>query len=252
MPTSIHPTAIVEPGAQLGADCVIHPYAVVKQWAVLGDRVVVHPFAVIGGDPQDLKFVSTTRSFVRLGADTRLREGVTVNRATDEGNWTTVGDNCLLMAGAHVAHDCTVGREVVVANAVLLAGHVEVSDHVILGGGVGVHQFCRIGERTMVSGGARISMDYPPFSLAAERDELVGLNLVGLKRSGLERAVVVQIKEAFRALYGKPGSLREGAAQLLAGDAFTAPAARQFLQFFLGGKRPVARPRRGMASLDEG
>ncbi len=147
MPTVIHPTAIVEPGAQLGADCVIHPYAIVKQWATLGDRVTVHPFAVVGGDPQDLKFRGTTRSFVRIGSDTRIREGVTVNRATEEGAWTVVGANCLLMATAHVAHECVVGDDVVVANAVLLAGHVHIGDHAILGGNALIHQFCRVGER---------------------------------------------------------------------------------------------------------
>jgi UDP-N-acetylglucosamine acyltransferase len=251
MPTSIHPTAIVESGAQLGDDCVIHAYAIVKQWAILGDRVAVHPFSVVGGDPQDLKFVSTTRSFVRIGSDTRIREGVTVNRATDEGRWTVVGDNCLLMATAHVAHDCTVGREVVVANAVLLAGHVEVGDHAILGGGAAIHQFCRVGERAMVAGGTRATLDYPPFCLAAERDELIGLNLIGLKRSGMERETVLQLKEAYRAVYGTPGNIREVAAQLLAGGAFPAPPVQQFLRFFLGGKRSVARPRRGLAGADE-
>jgi UDP-N-acetylglucosamine acyltransferase len=251
MPTSIHPTAIVEPGAQLGADCVIHAYAIVKQWTVLGDRVAVHPFAVVGGDPQDLKFLPETRSFVRIGADTRVREGVTVNRATDEGNWTVIGENCLLMATAHVAHDCTVGRDVVVANAVLLAGHVEVGDHAILGGGAAFHQFCRVGERTMVGGGTRATLDYPPFCLVAERDELIGLNLIGLKRSGVPREDVLQLKEAYRAVYGTPGNIREVAAQLLAGATFTAPAAQQFLRFFLGGKRSVARPRRGQTDADE-
>jgi len=251
MPTVIHPTAIVEPGAQLGADCVIHPYAIVKQWAVLGDRVTVHPFAVVGGDPQDLKFRSTTRSFVRIGSDTRIREGVTVNRATDEEKWTTVGANCLLMATAHIAHDCSVGEDVVVANAVLLAGHVHIADHAILGGGAAFHQFCRVGERTMVGGGARATLDYPPFCLATERDELIGLNLIGLKRSGAAREAVLELKEAFRAVYATPGNIREVAAQLLGGGDFSAREPRLFLEFFLGGKRPAARPRRGLAGEDE-
>jgi UDP-N-acetylglucosamine acyltransferase len=251
MPTVIHPTAIVEPGAQLGADCVIHPYAIVKQWATLGDRVTVHPFAVVGGDPQDLKFRSTTRSFVRIGSDTRIREGVTVNRATDEGGWTVVGANCLLMATAHIAHECVVGEDVVVANAVLLAGHVHIGDHAILGGNAMIHQFCRVGERAMLGGGARVTMDFPPFCLATERDQLIGLNLIGLKRSGAEREAIRQLKEAFRAVYGTPGNLRENAIRLLAGNAFTAREPRIFLEFFSGGTRSVVRPRRAAARPDD-
>src|SRR5579883_414502 len=176
MPTSIHPTAIVEPGAELGADCEIHPYAIVKRWAILGDRVTVHPFAVVGGDPQDLKFGGES-SFARIGSGTRIRESVTVNRGTGEGGVTEVGENCLLMACSHVAHDCRVGKDVVVANAVLLAGHVTVGDHAILGGGAVFHQFIRVGEGTIVSGGSRCSLDLPPYVMAAERDEVIGLNL---------------------------------------------------------------------------
>jgi acyl-ACP--UDP-N-acetylglucosamine O-acyltransferase len=111
----------------LGADCEILQYAVVNRWAVLGDRVTVHPFAVIGGDSQDLKFEVRSESWVRVGSGTRIRVGVTINRSTNPGGVTTVGKNCLLMACCHVTHDCAVGREVVIANAVLLAGHVTVS-----------------------------------------------------------------------------------------------------------------------------
>jgi len=251
MPTVIHPTAIVEPGAQLGADCVIHPYAIVKQWATLGDRVTVHPFAVVGGDPQDLKFRSTTRSFVRIGSDTRIREGVTVNRATEEGAWTVVGANCLLMATAHVAHECVVGDDVVVANAVLLAGHVHIGNHAILGGNAMIHQFCRVGERVMLGGGARVTMDFPPFCLATERDQLIGLNLIGLKRSGAAREAIRQLKEAFRQVYAPKGNLRDNAMGLLAGGTFTEREPRVFLEFFSGGTRSVVRPRRDSGQSDD-
>jgi UDP-N-acetylglucosamine acyltransferase len=162
MANSIASTAFVEPGAQLGADCTIHQYAVVNRWAILGDRVTVHPFAVVGGDSQDLKFDSRSESWVRVGSGTRIREGVTINRSTKPGGVTTVGENCLLMACCHVAHDCAVGREVVLANAVLLAGHVKVGDYAILGGASVYHQFIRVGNGVMVGGGSR-SSDLPPY-----------------------------------------------------------------------------------------
>jgi len=250
MPTTIHPTAIVEPGAQLGADCEIHAYAIIKRWAILGDRVVVHPFSVIGGDPQDLKFDGASESWVRIGSGTRIREGVTVNRGTHAGSFTQVGENCLLMADCHVAHDCTVGREVIIANAVLLAGHVTVGDHAILGGGCGFHQFSRVGESSMVGGGSRMTFDIPPFILVAERDEIAGLNLVGLKRRGFPREAIRELKEAYRTLYGTKGNIREIAARLAAGDAFRTPECRRFLDFFSGGQRGFARPRHDQAAAE--
>src|SRR5512137_2798445 len=149
MPTTVHPTAIVEPGAQLGADCEIMAYAVVTRHCVLGDRVVVHPFAVVGGDPQYLKFERASETSVRIGAGTVLREHVTINRSIRPGEATIVGENCFLMATSHVAHDCELGRNVVLANAALLAGHVSVGDNTFFGGGAAVHQFCRIGESVM-------------------------------------------------------------------------------------------------------
>src|ERR1044071_4178074 len=142
MPAVIHPTAIVEPGAQLGADCEIMAYAVVTKHVILGDRVVVHPFAVIGGDPQYLKFDRAGASGVRVGSGTVIREHVTVNRSIYPGKFTMIGANCFFMATSHVAHDCEVGDNVVFGNAALLGGHVSVGDHTFLGGGAAVHQFC--------------------------------------------------------------------------------------------------------------
>ncbi len=243
MPTQIHPTAIVEAGAQLGADCEIHPYAIVKRGAILGDRVVVHSFAVVAGDPQDLKFVPGTRCGVKVGSGTKIRENVTINCATGEGGYTVVGQNCLLMAGSHVAHDCVVGDGVVIANAVLLAGHVEVGHRAILGGGAAFHQFVRIGENAIVGGISRITLDIPPFTMVAERDELAGLNLVGLRRRGLKPEAVRELKEAFRAVYGPVGNLREHAAAALATGRYEVAESRQFLEFFAAGKRGFVRKR---------
>jgi UDP-N-acetylglucosamine acyltransferase len=247
MSTSIHPTAFVEPGAQLGADCKILQYAVVNRWAILGDRVTVHPFAVVGGDSQDLKFDGRSESWVRVGSGTRIREGVTVNRSTNPEGVTVVGENCLLMACSHVAHDCQVGREVVIANAVLLAGHVKVGDHAILGGASIYHQFVRVGQGVMVGGGSRISLDLPPFTLLTERNEVIGLNLVGLKRRGASREAVRELKEAFKAVYGTPGNIREIAGELLSAGRFTTAEGRSFLEFFGDSKRGFARLRQDPA-----
>jgi UDP-N-acetylglucosamine acyltransferase len=240
---SIHPTAIVEDGATLGAGCVIHAHAHVTRHCVLGDGVVVHPFAVIGGDPQDLSFDATLATGVRVGARTVLREHVTINRATKAGSATEVGADCFLMASSHLGHDCRVGDRVIMANAVLLAGHVHVGERAFIGGGAAVHQFVRIGEGVMLGGLARITRDIPPFAMATERDELVGLNVVGLRRRGLKGPVVAELKDAFRTVCRPVGNPRELAAAALASGAFQSEEARRFLEFFAGGKRGFLRIR---------
>lgn len=242
MPTVIHPTAIVEPGAQLGVDCEVQAYAVVTRYAQLGDRVVVHPHSVVGGDPQYLKFERTTESYVRVGAGTVIRESVTLNRSTHAGQATVIGENCFIMATAHVAHDCLLGNQVILANNAMLAGHVVVGDFTFIGGGTGVHQFVRIGPGAMVGGLSRITRDIGPYLLVAERDEVSGLNLVGLKRRGVSRESIREIKEAFRQVFHTPGNIRDVASAALTTGAFHSPEAKAFLEFFSAGKRSFARP----------
>lgn len=246
----IHPTALIDVGARLGAGCVIHAHAVITRHCELGDAVVVHPFAVIGGDPQDLKFDTDTQTGVRIGARTVIREHVTISRATRSGGSTEIGPDCFLMAACHVAHDCRIGSGVVIANAALLAGHIQIGDRAFLGGGAVIHQFCRIGEGAMIGGGARISRDIAPFTMATERNAVIGLNIVGLRRRGLKREVLQEIKRAFRALDTPVGNLREIAAATLQRGSFTSAEARAFLDFFQGGQRGFARTRRGGA-VDE-
>jgi len=243
MPTVIHPTALVEPGAQLGVDCTIHAYAIVKRWALIGDRVTIHPFAVVGGDSQDLKFEEGSESWATVGRGTTIREYVTISRGTDHGSRTTVGEHCLLMASCHVAHDCTVGDHVIVANSVLLAGHVTVADYAVLGGASIYHQFSQVGTGVMVGGGARVSLDLPPFTLIAERNEVIGLNLPGLRRRGIAPAAIAELKETFQLVYGTPGNIREVAQKLIAEGEFKTPEASCFLRFFVDSKRGVARQR---------
>ena len=246
---NVHPTAIIEEGARLGQGCVVHPYAIVTRHAVLGDGVVVHPFAVVGSDPQDLRFDTSLTTGVRIGARTVLREHVTVHRATRPDGWTEVGADCYLMVGSHVAHDCRIADKVIMANTVLLAGHVHVGEGVFIGGGAAIHQFTRIGEGAMVGGAARISQEVPPFSMVTERDEIVGLNVVGLRRRGLPRATLEELKRAFRVVNVPVGNMREIAAAALASGAYTSDEARRYLEFFGAGKRSIARARRGGAVL---
>jgi UDP-N-acetylglucosamine acyltransferase len=247
----IHPTAMIEDGAQLRPGCVIHAHAIIRSRCELGEGVIVHPFAVVGGDPQDLRFDPCTPSGVRIGARTVIREHVTISRSTVRDACTEIGADCFLMAACHVAHDCHVGNQVVIANAVLLAGHVQVSDRAFLGGGAVVHQFCRIGEGVMVGGGARISQDVPPFCLATERNGLIGLNLVGLRRRGFGRQQLEELKRALRIVDAAVGNQRALAAAGLATGGFVTPEAQRFLAFFAGGRRGFVRTRRAGAAAGD-
>ena len=212
MKSSIHPTAIIEAGARLGDGCVVHAGAIIRSGAVLGERVTVHPYAVVGGDPQVLKFDPSVPTGAKVGSGTTIHEYVTINRSTEKGAYTEVGSNCLLMACSHVAHDTRVGDNVVIANAVLLAGHIVVGDNAVLGGGAAFHQFSRIGEGSIVGGLSRITQDIPPFTMVAERNEVSGLNLIGLRRRGATREAINELKDAFRLVYFRPGNIREIAA----------------------------------------
>jgi UDP-N-acetylglucosamine acyltransferase len=234
---NIHPTAIVEDGAQLGHGCTIEAYAIIRRHATLGAGVHVHPYCVIGGEPQDLHFDPATNSGVRIGAGTILREGVTISRATKTDGYTSVGERCFLMASSHVAHDCQLGNDVILANAALLAGHILIGDRAFLGGAAVFHQFVRIGESAMISGGSRMAQDVPPYVMAAERNDIIGLNRIGLRRRGFAAATISELKRAFQAIYGAPGNMVQHAAAALTSGIFVTPEAQQFLAFFASGSR---------------
>lgn len=254
---SVHPTAIVEPGARLGEGVRVGPFCVVGPEVVLEDGVelrshvvvagdtvlgagtVVWPFAVLGEAPQDLKFAGE-RTSLRIGPRNRIREHVTMNVGTAGGGGVTrVGADGLFMAGSHVAHDCRVGDRVVLANCVALAGHVSLGDDVVVGGLSGIHQFVRVGRGAMIGGLARVTQDVIPYGLVSDdRSPLVGLNLVGLKRRGLAREEVAALRAAFAALRDGDGAFQERAARLASAPhatvreiaAFVAGASgRQFL-----------------------
>lgn len=224
----IHPTAIVHEKAKLGQGVSIGPYTVVGEHVSLGDNVTLHshvvvegrttigegteifPFASIGHVPQDLKFGGEASTLV-IGKFNKIREHVTMNPGTKGDKMTTVvGDNCLFMMGAHVAHDCVVGNNVILANNATLAGHVEVGDCAIIGGLSAVHQFVRIGHHAMIGGMSGIENDVIPYGQASgERANLVGLNLVGLKRQNLERDQINALRSAYRLLFASEGTMGE-------------------------------------------
>jgi UDP-N-acetylglucosamine acyltransferase len=247
----VHPTALVEEGVQLGDGCVVHAYASIKRGTILGEGVVVHSFAVIGDEPQDLQFDRAIKSGVRIGARTVIREHATVHRSTRPDTFTEVGDACLLMVGSHVGHDVRVGNHVVLANAALLAGHTWIGDHAFISGGVLIHQFCRVGESAMLGGAARMSRDVPPFTLAVERNDLIGINLVGVRRRGFTSNAVRELKKAFHLVYDSRGNVRENARRALESGAFQEAAACRFLAGFSEGTRGFVRPRRKRAETDE-
>ena len=202
---SIHPSAIVDPGARLGRAVRIGPYCIVGPHVELGDgcelvshavvagrttigpRTRIYPFASIGHPPQHLKYRGEPTT-LSLGADCTIRASVTVNPGTAGGlGRTVVGDRCFLMASSHVAHDCTVGNDVVMANNAMIAGHCVVGDFVVLSGGAGVHQFVRIGPHAFIGGISAVENDVIPYGMAlGNRATLAGLNIVGLKRRGIE------------------------------------------------------------------
>ena len=264
----IHPTAIIHPTAKLGADVRIGPYAVIGEDVVLHDQVSVGPHAVIefaevgagcqifasafvGTAPQDLKYAGEKTRLI-VGPGCRIREGVTLNRGTTASGVTRIGAKCLFMANSHVAHDCIIGDEVIVANSVAIAGHCEVGDGTILGGMVGLHQFVRIGKLTMIGAGATVPLDSPPCALAwGDRARLSGLNLIGLKRRGFKASDVTELKQVFRSVYDSETPLRDLVPQLLA--KYPNPAAQEFLTFIADSvqkSRGITRPENTASSTD--
>jgi UDP-N-acetylglucosamine acyltransferase len=240
---SVGPYAVIEDGVELGEGTVVRAHAVIRSGTITGAHCVIDSHAVVGGLPQDIRFDPKTPSGVRLGDGVQLREGVTVHRATREGVFTEVGAGAFLMANAHVGHDCIVGANAILANNVMLGGFVSVGASAFLGGAAAIHQHVRIGESAMIGGVARCSQDVAPFVMMAERDEVSGLNLVGLKRRGFSRETIRGLKRAFHGVFDGGGNPRKRAAALLE-EAWSEEeaVAVQFLQFFLEGKRGFARP----------
>ena len=229
----IHPSAVIEPGAKIandvsigpfsfiGAEVVLHSGVEIKSHVVItgsteiDQKTVVYPFAVVGEIPQDLKF-SGEKTSLRIGKRNRIREHVTINTGTaGGGGLTLVGNDCLFMAGSHIAHDVTIGDRVIIANSGAVAGHCVIEDEVIIGGLSGVHQFVRIGRGAIIGAVTMVTNDVIPFGLVqGPRGNLDGLNLIGLKRKGVERADITALRAAFQTLAQGEGTFHNRAKKL--------------------------------------
>lgn len=237
----IEDLSLIDPNAVLGKDCSIAAFAVIKAGVVLADRVTVDHHAVIGGLPQDLHFDPTTVSGVIVGEGTVIREGVTINRATKPEGHTIVGKDCFLMGNSHLGHDVQLGDNVILANGVLLGGHVTVGGHCFLGGGAVFHQFIRIGESAIVSGGSRMAHDVPPFVIASDLNRVRGLNLVGMKRRNFTQEEIGDIKACYKAVYFQSGNPAKKARVALDAGLPKTSRGEQFLRFFDSGTRSFIR-----------
>lgn len=213
----IGPFSVVGPDVVLHAGVVVKSHAVVTGWTEIGAGTTIWPFACVGEVPQDLKFKGE-RTRLIVGARCRIREGATLNTGTEGGGGLTqVGDDCLLMTGAHVGHDAIVGNRVILANQVAIAGHCHIGDDVIIGGLSGIHQWVRVGQGAIIGAVTMVTNDVLPYGLVqGPRGELDGLNLVGLKRRGVDRSEIAAMRAAFQALSEGEGSFLERARRLAA------------------------------------
>jgi len=249
----IHPTAIVDERARLGAEVEIGPFSIVGAEAVLGDKCVIQSHvviegpvqigadnfighgSVIGSAPQDLTFQPQTRSRIEIGDANVIREHCTIHRGAGEGSATVLGDGNFLMVGAHVGHDCSIGNGVVIVNNCLLAGHVRIDDRAFIGGGSRFHQGIRIGRVVMAEG--RFSKNLPPFLIAA-KNQVFGVNILGLRRAGFSPADRDEIKKAFKLLYKSGLNTKQALAK--AAEMEFGPVGREFFQFVAdAGKRGI-------------
>ena len=258
----IHPTAIVDAAARIADDVEIGPFSIVGPQVTIGEKTIVQSHvviegevtiatgnlighgAVIGAPPQDLSFSPERKTKVEIGNDNIIREYCTIHRGTAEGSATKIGDKNFLMAGAHIGHNCLIGNNIVIANNCLLAGYVRVDNGAFLGGGSTFHQFMHIGRLVMVQGSSAFGKDLPPFVIAAERNSVFGINVVGLRRAGFSAKDREEIKSAFKLVYlsglNISQVLEKGAIK-----SFSAPA-REFLDFVANAKK------RGICPLKRG
>jgi UDP-N-acetylglucosamine acyltransferase len=258
MGTTIHPTAIVDKGASIGADVTVGPYVVIEGDVEIGDGCEIKPHVVVGSGtrmgkrcrvfpgacvgliPQDLKF-GGEKTYLHIGDGTTIRECVTLNRGTKASGETRIGSGCLLMAYCHVAHDCVLGDNVVIANNLGMCGHVIVGSNVNIGGGVIIHQFCRIGDHSFIGFMSRISQDVAPFALVGpEPTRVVGVNKVGLERRGFSDERRQDIKRMYRMLFREDLTTQDALARI--GESFGGnPDAELLVSFVKSSERGLLR-----------
>ncbi|PYO74701.1 MAG: acyl-[acyl-carrier-protein]--UDP-N-acetylglucosamine O-acyltransferase [Gemmatimonadetes bacterium] len=252
----IHRTALIDPTAELGADVSVGPYCVIGPRVTVGERCSIAAHAVlerntrvsdgvkigygtvIGNDPQDLKYKGE-ETWVEIGNGTIIREYSTINRGSTATGKTTIGARCFLMTYVHIAHDCVIGNDVIIANAVQMAGHVTVDDRAIISGLVPIHQFVRIGIYSFVGGGSRVNQDVPPYTKAAGNPvHLYGLNSVGLQRAGFAPEVKLALKRAYRLVFNSDLTVSQGVARAR-GELPQVPEVETFLRFIEASQRGV-------------
>jgi len=265
----VHPTALVDPKATLGAGVRIGAFAVVGPEATLGagaeighhcvlegrveigERVTVGHGSLLGGRPQDLKFRDDTPSGVRIGADTTIREYVTVHRATSAGGWTEIGRECLIMVMSHVAHDCRIGDGVIVINFAGITGHCEIGERATIGGYAGLVPFTRVGAYAYVGGWSRVNADVPPYVLAEGNPAAAhGINVIGLRRAGISAADRRLLQDAYRLLY-RSGLSPRRAVERMREELPPAPLVNDLLDFIAGARRGICRAGSGLELDDE-
>jgi UDP-N-acetylglucosamine acyltransferase len=262
----IHSTAIVDPKARLRADVEIGPFSIIGPEVTIGDGTIIQSHvviegevsigdknsighgAVIGAPPQDLSFSPERKTKIDIGNENVIREYCTIHRGSADGSVTKIGDKNFLMAGAHVGHNCAIGNNVVIANNCLLAGHVIVDDEAFLGGGSTFHQHMHVGRFVMVQGSSAFGKDIPPFVIAAERNYVFGLNVVGLRRAGFSAQDREEIKAAFKLVY--TSGLNVGQAIEKAATMKFGAAAREFFEFVANARKRGICPLKRRA--DEG
>jgi len=259
---SIHPTAVVDAKAELhssvsvgpyavigaevriGADSKVEAHAVINGPTTIGERNLIGSFSVVGGAPQDLSYKGEPTELI-IGSDNQIREFASIHRGTPGGHRKTViGNNNLLMAYTHVAHDCVIGNHVIMANVATLAGHVVVGDRASIGGLVAVHQYCRIGTFSYIGGVSGISLDVPPYVIIAgtrNRTRISGINKVGLKRNGFSRETIKNLDEAFRIIFRTPDLLMKDAIEVARVEYPHCPEVQTLVKFFLDSKRGVVK-----------
>ena len=238
----IGPYSIIGPNVKIGKNSKIRSHVVIEGWTTIGTNCDIFQFASIGAIPQDLKYVGE-ECYVVIGNHTTIREYVTINIGTaGGGKYTRVGNNCLLMACSHVAHDCILGDGVILANAALLAGHVVIEDLAIIGGGSAVHQFVKIGRNAMIGGMSRVIYDVPPYCiLGGMQTVVVGLNLVGIKRAGFSEDTIRLLKKAFRLLYRSELTFNDAVEQMK--QLQQIDEVKHFIEFLVSAERGIMRQR---------
>lgn len=247
----VGPGAIIGDGAVIGAGCVIQAHAIIESRVTMGEGNTVGYGTVIGAAPQDFSHTPDISSEVRIGNNNRFREYVTIHRGTKQGTATTVGNDCFLMVGTHLAHNVRLGDGVIITNNCLLAGYVDVGDGAVLGGGSVFHQFIRIGRRAMIAGGSCFNKDIPPFVTANNRNDLIGINLVGLRRAGFSAPLRAEIRRAFKFVFRSGLPVRAALAQVHGSE--WGQEAKEFFDFIAASKRGVcsASRLRGLSAQEE-